>query len=763
MSESVIGKIKNFIYQAEDSLYKVVKIITDDDDEMTVVGYFPLLSEELRYEFFGEYIEHQKFGTQFKVSTFKRLDIDSKEGIISFLSSDLFKGIGEKTATKIYEVLGKNCLELIEKDYTILNLVQIPEKKQKQIYDALMENKSNEETYVELYNYGLTANMIKKLYDNYGNETISKIKSNPYRLIYEVDGYGFTKSDNLALTIGFSIHDELRIREGLLYTLNYVCNTNGFVFLTDVQLINSAQNLLNKGITEELIAVETIERCISNLIEDNRLIKEENRIYIRYLYENEINFSKKICLIKNNTANTKIYDQNKLNTYLDEIEKAYEINYTYSQKEAIFNSINSNISIITGGPGTGKTTIIKGILNMLACLQKTKIDEDDFQNQLLLVAPTGRAAKRLSESTNIQASTIHKALGYNYNLEFTYNEDNLLSAKTIIIDEASMIDINLAYNFFKAIPNSCKVIIVGDEFQLPSIGPGNVLHDLIASNTIKVSRLNEVMRQAMDSDIIKLSIDIKNQNVNFNNFREKKEVMYYDCDSSMVVEKIELFTKNFIEKGGNLITDLQILIPMYSGVAGIDNINKVIQEKFNPNEKMIVRGTKLFKVNDKVLQLKNDPILNIMNGDIGYIKDIVKDEDNEYLIIDFDGLMVNYNPTNFENLTLAYAISIHKSQGSEYKNVIMPIVPSYFTMLKRKLIYTAVTRAKQKLIIIGKYTSFIQGITTNDDFRQTSLTRRLLDKKPIIDNTIYINDPEIPFRTLGEENMENITPYVFMK
>ena len=367
----------------------------------------------------------------------------------------------------------------------------------------------------------------------------------------------------------------------------------------------------------------------------------------------------------------------------------------------------------------------------------------------------------MTEVTNFKASTIHKALGYGYDHGFSFNEYNLLPNKLIILDEASMLDIELASNLFDAISNDASVILVGDANQLPSVSPGNVLVDLINSNVFKTTKLNQIMRQAEDSQIIKLSHMILNENILYNIFSIKKDLFFYNFDTKDVIDGIFRILDRFILKGGDLVKDIQILAPMYAGVAGIDEINKKIQERYNDSTKMLVRDGLIFKVNDKVLQLKNDQTLDIMNGDLGKIMDIIKLDEKDYLLIDFDGKLVSYPAADIENLKLGYAISIHKSQGSEFKNVILPILPSYRIMLKKKIIYTAVTRAKQKLILVGKLESLDYAIKSPDPIRQTGLYNRLCDtKKNSFDNRIF--DPEIPFDFLGEYDMEGITPYSFM-
>jgi exodeoxyribonuclease V alpha subunit len=453
------------------------------------------------------------------------------------------------------------------------------------------------------------------------------------------------------------------------------------------------------------------------------------------------------------------YDITKLKRELKNVSRDLEIKYTDLQEEAIINSLNNKLSIITGGPGTGKSTILNAIIRLYAYMNKLTFPCDELSYKVMLVAPTGRAAKRMEETTNMHASTIHKALGYNYEGGFSYNENCLLSPSLLIVDEASMLDVNIASSLFKALPNSCRVILVGDSNQLPSVSPGNVLHDLISSDKFHTTRLREVLRQDDGSNIVKLSNMVLNERIDYTIFSKKKDVFLYDCDSQSLKPTMYKLLDNFIKSGGDLHNDIQILIPMYAGVAGIDEMNKAITEKYNLETLMLIRDNQIFKVNDKVLQLKNDPELGIMNGDIGKVLSVTKVDNKDALLIDFDGKVVTYFASQFDNLKLAYAISIHKSQGSEYSNVILPILPSYNIMLKKKLIYTAITRAKKKLIIVGKIDSLNQALHNVEYQRQTSLYQRL-ENMIVNDNKIY--DKDIPFDTLGEYDMDGITPYSFM-
>ncbi|MBQ7641071.1 MAG: ATP-dependent RecD-like DNA helicase [Acholeplasmatales bacterium] len=750
----ITGTINNYIYESDESLYKVCELVLDDDSEVIIVGSFPRLDEGLSYEFVGSYREHPKYGKQFFVESYSKSDSLTKSGLLNYLSSGKFYGIGPKIAENIINKLGLDCIKKILADQTVLEGISgLTKPKAEALYTALKDNYLEEQCYIELYGYGLTSKMVAKLYEKYGNSAANKVVEDPYRLITEVDGFGFKKSDNLALKLGIDPSDMRRIKASLVYTLNYVCYQNGFTYLTKEQLINSAKSL----ITDISLADEDYINAISDLVMEKKIIEEDERIFDYYLYNAEIKCKDKILKLNEIKSN---FSRDDVKEALKYVKDLVELEYTPLQEDAIINCLSNKLSIITGGPGTGKSTILKGILLCYAKLLDISPTDEIFSYKVCMVAPTGRAAKRMADTTNHKATTIHKALGYNYTDSFSRDENNPLNASLLIVDEASMLDISLASSLFRALPNKCQVILIGDSNQLPSVGPGNVLADLINTSIFKTTTLTQIMRQAKDSDIIALSNMVLQERINYSILSKKNEIFFYDRDAKDTIEGIFKILDNFISKGGDLQNEIEILAPMYAGVAGIDAINQAIQERYNHEEKMIVRDNKVFKKNDKVLQLKNDSILDIMNGDIGKIIDIVKSDEKDALLIDFDGRVVTYMASDLDNLSLAYAISVHKAQGSEFDNVILPVLPSYQIMLRKKLLYTAITRAKKKLIIIGKIDSIEKSLYQTEGIRQTALYQRLENKPVSQEDKIF--DPEIPFDTFGEYDMEGITPYSFM-
>lgn len=757
MVEVITGSIISYLYKADDSLYKVAKIETKDSDEIIIVGNFLELEEGLEYEFVGSFIEHSKYGRQFKVESYTKANSFSEEGLIAYLSSDKFYGIGPKLAKNIVDELGLDCIDQIMKNPDCLDSVyQMTKAKKGIISEVLSNNYATEQVFIKLFSYGLTSKMIYKLYEVYNTDAVTRIEENPYRLIYEVDGYGFKKCDLLAMKLGIKENDKLRIEEAVRYTLNVVCYQQGFTFLNYNQLCNSTLNLLNNN---SLILNSDLDYALETLIENDKIIKEEERYFDAALYKAEADCANRIN--KNLANKIKLYKSEEIKAKIKIVEQDLSIKYTDLQVEAITKALSSKISIITGGPGTGKSTIINGIIRCYALLNDLVFPSEDLDSKIILMAPTGRAAKRMTEVTNFKAATIHKTLGYNYEGSFNHNSECPLYCSLAIVDETSMIDINLASSMFKALPLKSQIILVGDENQLPSVGPGNVFHDLIASNLFTTVKLYEVMRQAADSNIIKLSNMIYSGKIDFRIFGQKKEVYFYPCDTTTLKDILFRLLDAYVEHGNDIQNGMQILIPMYAGVAGIDSINQAITNRYNSSTSKIVRDNLIIKENDKVLQLKNDPELNLMNGDIGIVKGFITLKEKDYIMINFEGKMVTYPVKEIDNLRLAYAISIHKSQGSEYDNVVLPILPSYYMMLRKKIIYTGVTRAKKKLIILGNLETLQNAITNLEQIRQTGLLDKLSNKYSANETKIF--DASIPFDTFGEYDMDGITPYSFME
>ncbi|MBN3490304.1 ATP-dependent RecD-like DNA helicase [Acholeplasma equirhinis] len=748
MSEKVKGYIKSYIYRNDENGYVIAKLETDNKENLTIVGYFPLLNEEIMYEFTGELTNHIKYGKQFKVESWERLVDTTESGLVRYLSSDDFSGIGPKTAEKIVDLLGMDAVKLIIEDADVLAPILNPIKRVS-LRKTLIEKENEYRTYVALNEYELSQRIIRKLYTQYGNQTLDIINQDPFRLMYEVDRIGFIKAAGIAEKIGIPKDDIRTVKAAITHILKTTAASEGNLYVDYDELKLKTDKLLNL----ELDYKEAIE----DLISEKRIIEENGNYFLKSIHWTEIEIAKKVRnFIQKEKRNL---DKDLLDLLLTQIAIQKSIDYTERQREAILEAMVNPISIITGGPGTGKTTLIDGLLSLYASYHKINLKNPDARDQIALMAPTGRAAKRMKEILKFEARTIHSHLGI-YDLENNSMQYGHLIQDLIIVDEASMIDIFLAERLISAIHDDAQIIIVGDEDQLPSVGPGNVLADLIASNQIPVIRLNEIHRQAKDSHIIKLAREVNNQNLTNEEFISHQDVIFYNGDAATIKRVIINQIKGAIEKGYDLIEDIQVLIPQYKGDLGIDVMNHEIQKNFNKNYQKgvsVTYGDKTYYEGDKVIQLLNDNEKHIMNGDIGVVEKIFKNEKGlPVLQIKFDETVVFYEQSDLENLNLAYVISIHKSQGSEYKIVFLPIMRSYLHMLKKELIYTAITRAKKFLFIMGDMNLLKYAANQLVETRRTKLKDRLLIK----DNSIFDLDVEEDLE--DEDPTAGLSPYDFM-
>ena len=678
VSMTIVGEVVRFIFENSDNNYRIFVVADTSGNTYTLNGYLVRLDEGLTYEFICDEVHHPKYGLQYKVLSYQNIMDTSKEGIITYLSSNLFPGVGLICAEKVYEALGEKCLEIIENDPNSLDKVKGITINQKQvIYTKILENRVIEKIFVRLYQIGLTNKMVMKLYDKYQYETLDIIENNPYKLIYDLEGFGFKKADELAMKLGFSVDNIERLKALLVFTMNNVCNQYGLTYMLVEQLTVTAYNY---ALTETNIDVLHLRKILNETVSEKRLIVENDRVYLPGIYYSEVRISKKINqMISLPKSKVKL---NKLNTLLTDFEKINSITLSAEQKEAILSALTNRVSIVTGGPGTGKTTIIKAIVQLYCALNGFSPYDDEAVGHILLCAPTGKASKRISEQTLFKASTIHKALGYNFDTEFAFNSENNLPQRLIVVDEVSMIDTILAANLMDAVGVNASIVFVGDVFQLPSIAPGAVLSDLINSKVIPTTYLKTIYRQGAMSNIVKLADMVKEGVVDFNIFNADNDLLYIPANQNNVLDKINEIVKTHIEYGYSLQDDIQILAPMYKGISGIDSINKSISDTFNTNYEFSVQSKdKVFKQGDKVIQLVNSSELKIMNGDIGIIENeiysMVDEKERTLYSVDFTEVGVKLDKKDFDNLNLAYAVSIHKSQGSEFDMVIMPVCFSY--------------------------------------------------------------------------------------
>ena len=732
MKKFIKGVFKKTIYKSDRGyiigLFKVKDTNSEElkdyiNKSLTFTGYFHELNEEEKYTFYGEGVEHPKYGFQFSVTEYEKSKPEDKEGLVEFLSSDLFPGIGEKIAESIVDVLGLDALNKILEDPAILNLVpKLTSKKMELIYNNLLKYNESSAIIIYLTELGFSMKDAMNIYNFYKKITKDIIESNIYSILDNIEEIAFTKVDEIAIKEGINLDDKNRVKATIIYIMKNLIYSNGDTYLEYGDIIKNVELYLKTELNTSYF-----DDCLFELEKDNKIIKYNEHYYLSSIWKSEDYVANKI--VKLSLMEPKNYP--KLDNKLLNLEKELNIVYNDKQKEAIKKALTNSISIITGGPGTGKTTIIKAIVELYTELNK--LSYENAMKEIALLAPTGRASKRMTESTNLQASTIHRFLKWNKETnKFAVDEFNPDKSKFIIIDEMSMLDISLLDSLFKGLTNNIQVVLVGDYNQLPSVGPGQVLKDLIESEVIDTVQLDLLYRQDENSYINTLAIEIKNNDLAETFMETKSDYTFLECSSSMIKESLKKICKQIIDKGYDY-KKLQLMAPMYHGENGIDNLNKELQNIFNPssNDKdELVVGDVIFRENDKILQLVNMPEENVFNGDIGIIKRIVysnisKSKKNE-IHVDFDGNIVKYTPKDFNKFKHGYIISIHKSQGSEFDIVVLPVCNNYRRMLYRKLIYTAVTRAKRKLIIIGEPQAFVYAVNNDNEYiRKTSLLDRI--------------------------------------
>lgn len=732
---ALVGTIENIVYRNEENGYTVANLEVDDT-LVTVVGKFVDVKIGAMVTLNGKY-ERTKYGVQYVFETYEMTVPKSLEGIEKYLGSGLIRGVGPITAGKIVERFGKDTLDIIEFTPQKLALVNgISEKKAIEIGFSFKEHKEVQNTIIFLQNFNITTNMALKIYNVYKEKTSEIVKNNPYKLVEDIDGIGFLTADKIAQNAGIPADSLFRIRAGLIYVLKTSCEKNGNTYLPKIMLMDEASKSLdldlegNQSKFDEAFESLTLDRTAVALWLDNTEIVMLSRYYY---YENSI--AQKLTWL----ANCQKEDNFDVSAEIELFEQRNQISLHEEQKNAVVGAINNGVCVITGGPGTGKTTIIKCILEILTSHQKA----------VSLVAPTGRAAKRMSDSTGREAKTIHRLLEVNAIQSeqsfFVHNESNPLKTDVVIVDEVSMVDAALMSSLLKAMPRDCKLILVGDKDQLPSVGAGNVLADILGSGIVKVCMLKKIFRQEEKSLII----------TNAHLINEGKMPMIDNTSMDFFFE-----SKNDPEIIKNTILDLttvrlpkflkvdaqqiQVLAPLKAGVCGIENLNKELQAKINPpsaDKRQTECGHTIFREGDKVMQMSNNYDLEwkkhgrfadetgkgVFNGDIGIIQTI--DPQTSEVIVEFeDGRICLYTRPDLIDLSLSYAITIHKSQGSEFDTIIIPAISGPSIILTRNLIYTAVTRAKKMVVIVGEK-QYLHRMVSN----KYTATRFTLLKKLLVD------------------------------
>ena len=729
MKKFIKGKIRKIIYSSTTGynvgLFRLKE--TNDIDmqdflnkSCTFTGNFVDLDLDSTYVFYGKLHYNEKYGYQYEVIEYKKEELTNKDALYDFLTSGLIKGVGEKTAQGIIDTFGDEALSKIQENYTNLYLIpNMTEKRALNIYDAILKYGDIDKISVELSKYGFNSTEILQIFNKYANSSIDIVKNNPYNL---KDIISFDKLDKAYLTFG-NPNSVLRVEACFIEVLKRLEYSDGDIYFYKDEI--KEELFINFGIS---ISEETFTSIVEILVSKKEIVLEEDRFYLLENYKMEkIIANSLIDIYKMPQKDIPIFE-----TEITKLEKKLKVTYNAEQKDAIRSALENRITVITGGPGTGKSTIVKAITHLY--IKMNKIAEKNIGEAIALLAPTGRAAKKLSESTGLNASTIHRYLKWNKDSnEFQVNEFNKNYQRLIIIDEMSMVDMNLFCYLLKGVTSNIQLVLVGDSSQLPSVGAGQVLNDIIASEVFTNCKLNYIYRQSNNSYIPILANEIKNKSLSPDFIEKKDDYNFFSASGQMIRDTITRICQMYITKG---LTDrdIQVLAPMYKGLNGIDNINVLLRNLFNPSssdKKEIRIGEVIYRVGDKVLQLVNDPDKGVYNGDIGYIDsiDTIKiPRESTVIKINFDNNSVLYKKEDMFYVKHAYAISIHKSQGSEFSYVILPICNSYRKMLYNKLIYTGVSRAKKTLVIIGEEEAFKMAI--DNDYatnRKTTLKLRILN------------------------------------
>ena len=725
--ETINGFVEKVVYRNAENGYTVVNISVEGDD-VVCTGYFSDIAEGDQIIAEGSFVEHKQYGVQFTVASYEIKEPETSVAMEKYLGSGIIKGVGPALSAKIVKKFGDETFNIIEREPERLAEIKgITEKKAIEIGSQFEEKKEFRNAMIFLNQYGVSNALAMKIYKEYGIKVMKIVRENPYRLADDIAGVGFKTADEIALRMGFSPESSMRMKAGISFALSMAAS-NGHTYLLYEDLYEESKRLL--GISEAEFENDIYELTIERKIVLKE-VKGERRVYNNNLYYMELTVARKLLDLNAKSEN----NYKVMEAKVKEVEAKTGIKLGDLQRKAVYEAVESGLVIITGGPGTGKTTTINAIIKLF-----------EMQNmEILLTAPTGRAAKRMTETTGMEAQTIHRLLELNGNPEeggsmrFERNELNPLEADVIIIDEMSMVDIYLMYSLLKAVTVGTRLILVGDVNQLPSVGPGKVLKDIIGSEKFNVVRLSEIFRQAAESDIITNAHKINaGQSIRLDN--KSKDFFMLSMNSSLQIQRalVSLIAEKLPPYVDATKYDIQVLTPSRKGELGVENLNKILQQYINPpapNKREKQWGEMIFRENDKVMQIKNDYQMEwkivtkkgltikegsgVFNGDCGIIREI-----NEFagtVTVEFDeGKIVEYTGATLEELELAYAITIHKSQGSEYPAVIIPLLNAPRPLLNRNLMYTAVTRARKCVTIVGSENSVNEMIQNESEMKRNS-------------------------------------------
>ncbi len=729
------GTVERIIFENPNNFFRILLLDIEDTDaefddfEIIVTGTMADIMEGQDYTFWGTLVQHPKYGEQLKVTRYERAKPSSK-GLVKYFASDHFKGIGVKTAQKIVDLYGDNTIDQILADPNrLVSINGLSAVNREAFVSKLRQNYGTEMLLSKLAEYGIPNKLALQIQDTYKEETLEIVQKYPYQLVEDIQGIGFKIADQLAQQLGIESDAPERFRAGLVHTLFSQSMETGDTYIEARDLLSHTIDLLENARQVELDPALVADE-LAHLIEEDKIQNVETKIFENSLYFAEEGIrSNLIRILEKGKQET--FDAPKLDSIIEQVEQDLGICYDHIQKKAICDAINHKVFILTGGPGTGKTTVINGIIATYAALHKLDLAKKQ-ELPILLAAPTGRAARRMNELTGLPSATIHRHLGMTGD-DDTSHLDDYLDADFIIVDEFSMVDTWLANQLLSNISSNSKILIVGDADQLPSVSPGQVLADLLKIPLLPQTKLTKIYRQGEDSTIVTLASQIQ-QGILPADFTEKKaDRSYFEATSEYIPDMIKKIVAAAI-RSGIPAQDVQVLAPMYRGPAGIDQINQLMQDLINPSEKdqLVFEAPDCqYRQGDKVIHLVNDAESNVFNGDLGYITDLLPgkytDSKQDELTINFDGNEIVYQRSEWYKIRLAYAMSIHKSQGSEFPVVILPITRSSHRMLQRNLVYTAITRAKSKLILLGEKAAFDYAAKNTGTARKTYLVERFAD------------------------------------
>lgn len=719
--EYIEGTVESVVYYSPDTGYHICKFILEDQQTMTIIGNFPPLSPGEVLKIKGKWELNPKFGKQYRVQNYIPVMPSSAKGIEKFLSSGLISGIGPVLAKRIVNQFGENTIDVLSEDPAkMLKVEGIGSAKLKEIKKSWSEHEDIRELIIFLQEHNITTNLATKIYRQYGDKSYHVLKTNPYQACHDIWGVGFKTADQIALKLGMSPTSPERIKAFISYLLEKDTE-QGHVFSNQKDIVNAVKKELEVESQQVADAIDSLEKKNLIVVED---LDPDNALYLPFYHKAQDDVALAIQKLAHFPFMTPKFDVDKT---IRDVEEGMGISFSDAQRLAIRESFYKKILVITGGPGTGKTTIIKAVVDIFR----------HWGRIVLLSAPTGRAAKRLSEATHKEAKTIHRTLEYTPKVgNFRRNENHPLKGDSLIIDEFSMVDLPLMHYLLKAVPPSMRLVLVGDKDQLPSVGPGNLLRDIIDSGAVEVVRLTQIFRQEKDSLIVS----------NAHRINQGKKLIYpekgdKDSDFYFIAQEDEhkafnmimnLCSDNIPKKLGldPLSPQIQVISPMYRGVIGVDNLNVELQKRLNPSHEGLKTGNREIRVKDKMMQVRNNYDKDVFNGDIGTVVEI--DKRAYRVAVDFEGKVVIYQREEMNEITHAYAISVHKSQGSEYQAVVIPLLTQHFIMLQRNLFYTALTRAKRLSCIVGSYKALYIAIKNDKPVkRNCHLKQKLvaLDRK----------------------------------